>query len=226
MDTSQFLAAAKRESAEALPSLDHAPREYYELTNRAYHTWDHVIHVHECAGALLRQSGSLNSLATIEKEALVVAISWHDIFQGSNHELASAAKLYHNRPNDISALAARMIVEGTTHLSTPDLASLSKIMGMPGPVSGNLDTLIATIHDADLMILGEDATRYETYAHGIVVEALAFGLSLADYRDRRAQFLRHVQGVVQNGLLFKTAAAQKLNSAVLENVRRELERLQ
>ncbi len=225
MNTSQFLALRSNHPVTVLPPCDQAAIPHYNVPGRAYHTWVHVVHVYECSRALLRHSEAFDLLDAFEKESLVLAISWHDVFQGPNHELASAAKLYQERPGETSALAAHLIVEGTTHLATPAMASLSKVMGMPAPTSRNFEILGQTIHDADLMILAEDPGAYDNYAREIVVEALAFGLGLTDYRDRRIQFLRHIESVAEKHSLFKTEAAQQLNSSVLENVRRELKGL-
>lgn len=228
MTTTQFLVTPHARSAhDSLPACaDNIAAAHYNAPNRAYHTWQHVLHVHACANTLLAHLLERpGQLSECEAQACSLAISWHDVFQGPNHEAASAAKLYHGNPNSTSALAARLIVDGTTHFATPDTVLFFKSLGIAEPSSENLKLLTDVIHDADLMILGEEATRYDEYARAIVVEALAFGLNLADYRDRRIQFLHRVKSAATAMNLFTTAPAQQLNGAVLENIERELGRL-
>ena len=228
MTTTQFLVTSPARIAhDPLPPCTHSiATEYYNVPHRAYHTWQHVLHVHACANRLLTHLlETSGKLTECEAEACVLAISWHDIFQGPNHEAASAAKLYHENPSSTSALAARLIVDGTTHFVTPDTALLFKALGLAVPSSGNLKLLTSVIHDADLMILGEEAKQFDEYARAIVVEALAFGLNLPDYRDRRIQFLHRVKAAATEMTLFTTEPAQQLNTAVLENIGRELARL-
>jgi len=228
MTTTQFLVTSNARSAhDPLPACTHSiATEYYNVPNRAYHTWQHVLHVHACANKLLTPLFEKPGKPTeCETEACVLAIAWHDIFQGPNHEIASAAKLYHEKPDITSALAARLIVEGTTHFTTPDTPLFFKTLGIPVPSSDNLKLLTNIFHDADLMILGEEAKQYDEYARAIVVEALAFGLNTADYLDRRVQFLHRVRTAAMDLTLFITKPAQQLNTTVLENVGRELARL-
>jgi predicted metal-dependent HD superfamily phosphohydrolase len=228
MTTTQFLATPDaRPAHDSLPSCtNNIAAAYYNVPNRAYHTWQHVLHVHACANRLLAHLlDQPNQLSEGEAKACVLAITWHDVFQGPNHEAASAAKLYHENPDITAALAARLIVDGTTHFAPPETALFFKALGIPAPSSDHLKLLTNIIHDADLMILGEEAMRYDEYARAIVVEALAFGLNLADYRKRRIQFLHWVKSAVTEMTLFTTAPAQQLNPTVLENIERELGRL-
>ena len=229
MNAAQFLAASNAGPVQCpLPAcIRNEAFEYYQNPGRAYHSWEHVAHVHACANMLFTHLlNDPKQLSELEVTAAVLAISWHDIFQGPNHELASAARLIYCIPSPAAALAARIIVDGTSHFSETSSDGLFKLLGMPLPSSPNLALLTAVIHDADLMVLGESEENYDRYARGILVEALAFGVAPAGYRDRRLQFLCLMKSEAEKGALFATDPARQLNPTVLRNVIRELKCLE
>ena len=229
MNTSHFI-----KSERPRPGLIDLPRignsdylDCYKQPSRFYHNWSHVQHVHRCAAALLNHLCADRHMFTQEElEAFVLAIEAHDAFQGANHEVASAVHVITDRvPAYQDLLAAYFIIEGTTHFGQPKTAAVFKVIAQAIPNSPNRQSLVNVLHDADLMILSENPTKYRKYANGIFGEASAAGMAVADYVDKRTHALLAFLNAAKENSLYRTLPAQKLTAAAVTNIEAELAHL-
>ncbi len=198
--------------------------ESYYLGNRLYHNWQHILNVRNVTGHLLQKM----DVRPLEERLISIggAMAYHDVFQGKNHEAASAVKCL-LETHDV--FAARLIMEATTHFGTPGIDELGKLL--PGDfeweAEENDGKIVAAIHDADLWGFSEDEVTFRKNNDNLVFESIILHqVHPKDMLEGRARFFQSVVDQAKMGTFYHTSVAKERHDIVIKNVTQALKFIQ